>query len=225
LSDRLSGAGVTGPDGLLSALTGDMTLEIAPGTPGLPVSGALILGINDPSKFAAAVTKIKDQLAASTVCKASASAPLTSGGSVGPVTVRSGCRTQPAPEWQTEDYKGTTINFTTDGAGGNPTVAYATLDGAGVIGIGPDSIKALIDAKAGQNITSNAGFTTAKEAVPSQAQFFYMDLQGVLQAAVANTPDATLSQAIAILKPIKAVAIGTETAADHTHSRFMVLIP
>lgn len=225
LSDRLAGAGVTGPDGLLSALTGDMTLEIAPGAPGLPVSGALILGINDPSKFAAAVTKIKDQLAASTVCKASASAPLTSGGSVGPVTVRSGCRTQPAPEWQTEDYKGTTINFTTDGASGNPTVAYATLDGAGVIGIGPDSIKALIDAKAGQNITSNAGFTTAKEAVPSQAQFFYMDLQGVLQAAVANTPDATLSQAIAILKPIKAVAIGTETAADHTHSRFMVLIP
>lgn len=214
MTSQLAKAGVTGPDGLLSTLTGDMTLEVAPGTPGLPVSGALILGVNDPTKFAAAVTKLKD-LAASQSCIASS----TAGGFIAPAT----CTPPPAPKWQTEDYKGTTITFLP--ASGGTSVAYATLDGAGVIGISPDSIKALIDAKVGQNITSNTNFTTAKAVVPSQAQFFYVDLQAVLQAAAAGAPDATLSQAIAISKPIKAVAIGSETASDHTHTRFMILIP
>jgi len=213
MTSQLAKAGVTGPDGLLSSLTGDMTLEIAPGTPGLPVSGALILGINDPTKFAAAVTKLKDLMAANPAC-ASSGGFLSSGSS---------CTSLPAPKWQTQDYKGTTITFLP--ASGGTSVAYATLDGVGVIGISPDSIKALIDAKAGQNITSNTNFTTAKAVVPSQAQFFYVDLQAVLQAAAAGAPDPTLSQAIAISKPIKAVAIGTETASDHTHTRFMILIP
>ena len=226
MSDKLVGAGVTGPDGLLSALTGDMTLEIAPGTPGLPVSGALILGINDPSKFAAAINKLKDQLLVITECSSSASASVNYPGSIGVTTSTSSkCRTIPAPKWQTQDYKGTTIYFVTDSSGGGPSVAYATVDGAGFIGIGPDSIKALIDAKAGQNITSNTNFTTAQAVVPSQAQFFYLDVQGALEAAAASAPDATLSQAITNLKPITAVAIGSETGADHTHSRFMILIP
>ena len=226
MSDNLVGAGVTGPDGLLSALTGDMTLEIAPGTSGLPVSGALILGINDPAKFTAAINKLKDQVLVSTECSSSASASVNSGGAAGVTTSTSSkCKTIPAPEWQTQDYKGTTIYFVTDSSGASASIAYATVDGAGFIGIGPDSIKALIDAKAGQNITSNTSFTTAQGAVPSQAQFFYVDVQGALEAAAANAPDATLSQAITNLKPITAVAIGSETGTDHAHSRFMIFIP
>ena len=225
LSDKLIAAGVTGPDGLLSVLTGDMTLEIGPGTPGLPVSGALVLGINDPTKFSAAVNKLKDLLSTSTICSTggpalspapvpTASAPLTSSGS---------CTTLPVPKWQTETYKGTTISFLPPSGG--PSIAYASVDGAGFIGVGPDSIKALIDAKAGQNITSNTNFTTAQGVVPSQAQFFYVDVQGALQAAATAAPSASIGQAVTLLKPITAVAIGSETSSDHTHSRFMILIP
>ena len=214
LTAQLATAGVTGPDGLLSSLTGDMTLEIAPGTAGLPVSGALILGINDPTKFAAAVTKLKDLVASQSCIPTSTTAGFIAQGT---------CTAPPAVNWQTQDYKGTKISFLPASSG--PSIAYASVDGAGFIGIGPDSIKAAIDAKAGQNITSNSNFTTAKGIVPSQAQFFYVDLQGALQAAAAVSPSATLSQAIATLKPIQAIVIGSETSSDHTHSRFMVLIP
>ncbi|MEA2579206.1 MAG: hypothetical protein QOE83_98 [Actinomycetota bacterium] len=226
---QLSEAGVTGPDGLLSVLTGDIALEVGPGTPALPVSGALIVGIDDQTKFADAVTKLKDLVAGNQRCSFSAVGQAINAGN-GQVasnapspSFSSDCTSQPAPKWETEDYKGTTINFVTDH--GSPSIAYATVDGAGFVGIGPDSIKALIDAKAGQNITSNANFTTAQKVVPSQSSFFYVDLHGVLQAAATNSSDPSLSQAVTVLEPIKAIAIGAESASDHTHVRFMILIP
>ncbi|MGZ8652819.1 MAG: DUF3352 domain-containing protein [Actinomycetota bacterium] len=202
---QLSEAGITGPDGLLSALSGDVTLEVGPGTPDSPVSGALILGVDDATKFEAAVAKLKD-LATSQACPGSASS-----GSCSP------------PEWRTEEYKGTTISSLS--AGDGMSIAYAMLDGAGAIGVGPDSIKALIDAAAGENITSSSNFTTAQDAVPSQSAFFYLDLRAALQTAASNAPDPGLSQALRTLGPIQAIAIGQENASDHSHVRFMILIP
>lgn len=194
VSSQLSEVGITGPDGLLSALSGDVTFEVGPGTAGLPASGALILGVKDQTKFDAAVSKLKD-LAAS----------------------------QSTSKWQAEEYKGATINFLATGDG--PSIAYATFDGVGAIGLGPDSIKALIDARAGENITSNPTFTTAQNAVPSQSAFFFLDLRAALQAAASNAPDEGLTQVMRILNPIQAIAIGGENTSDHTHVRFMILIP
>jgi hypothetical protein len=205
LASQLSEAGITGSDGLLSALSGDVTFEIGPGTQGFPVSGGLILGIEDPAKFEAAVSKLKD-LAARQSCSGSA-----------------GSASCAPPEWRTEEYKGTTINVVSTGDG--TSIAYATLEGVAAIGIGPDSIKAMIDAKAGENITSNSTFTTAQDAVPSQSAFFYIDLRRALQTVASNAPDPGLSQAVTILSPIQAIAVGQENALDHTYVRFMILIP
>ena len=224
---KLEAAGITGPSGLLSTLTGDLAFEVAPGAAGapVPVSGALILGTNDTTKFNAAVAKLRDLAATSQSCSSSGSSGVTASGVVLPGTQSSSCTTTVA-KWQTEDYKGTTINYLApDGTA--PTLAYATVDGAGVIGIGPDSIKQLIDAKAGANITSNNTFTTAQAAVPSQRQFFYVDVQGVLQGIATASPDqaASMQQAIALLTPVKAVVIGTESDATHSHSKLLIEIP
>jgi uncharacterized protein DUF3352 len=229
LAAQLETLGVTGPDGLLSSLTGDLALEIAPGTPALPVSGAVVLGINDPTKFSAAVTKLKDGLigangSCSFTAVGTAVGSSSNGGSSPVVSTPVKCTTAPAPKWQTETYKGTTINFITDTSGG-PSIAYATADSAGLIGLGADSIKAAIDAKAGQNISSNANFTAAKDAVPSQSEFLYWDVAGTLQAASANSSDPGLSQAATVLKPITAIAIGGESTSTQSHARFLVLIP
>lgn len=205
LAAQLSEAGITGPDGLLGALSGDMTLEVGPGTQGIPVGGALILGVEDPAKFDAAVTKLKG-LAMRRSCSGSASSGSCS-----------------APEWQTEEYEGTTINFVSTGDG--TSIAYATMGSVGAIGLGPDSIKALIDANAGENITSNPTFTTAQEAVPSRSGFFYVDVRAVLQTSALNAPDPGLSRAMDILRPIRAIAIGGENASDRSRVRFMILIP
>ncbi|MEA2550723.1 MAG: hypothetical protein QOE25_492, partial [Actinomycetota bacterium] len=130
-----------------------------------------------------------------------------------------------APKWQTETYKGTTINFIADTSGG-PSIAYATTDGAGLIGLGTDSIKAAIDAKAGQDISSNPNFTSAQGAVPSQDQFIYLDVAGALQAAASADPsNPTLGQVATILKPITAIALGGESTSTQSHARFLVLIP
>ncbi len=225
MTAKLEAAGVTGPSGLLSTLTGDLAFELAPGAAGTPVSGALLLGTNDTTKFDAAVAKLRDLAATSQSCFSSASSGVTASGVVLPGTQSSSCTTTVA-RWLTEDYKGTTINYVApDGTA--PTLAYATVDGAGVIGIGPDSIKQLIDAKAGANITSNSAFTTAQAAVPSQRQFFYVDVQGMLQGIATASPDqaASMQQAIALLKPVKAVVIGAESDATHSHSKLLIEIP
>ena len=222
---KLGAAGVTGPSGLLSTLTGDLAFELAPGAAGTPVSGALLLGTNDTTKFDAAVAKLRDLAATSQSCSSSGSSGVTASGVVLPGTQSSSCTTTVA-KWQTEEYKGTTINYLPpDGTA--PTLAYATVDGAGVIGIGPDSIKQLIDAKAGANITSNSAFTTAQAVVPSQRQFFYVDVQGMLQGIATASPDqaASMQQAIALLKPVKAVVIGAESDATHSHSKLLIEIP
>ena len=205
MAAQLSEAGITGPDGLLSALSGDVTLEVGPGTSGSPVNGALILGVNDTTKFETAVSRLID-LASRGSCSGSSGS-----GSCAP------------PEWQTEEYKGTTISSLS--AGDGMSIAYATLDGIAAIGAGPDSIKALIDAEAGENITSSSTFTTAQGAVPSRSAFFFLDLDAALETAASNAPDPGLSQAIRVLGPIRAIAVGGENASDHTHVRFMIFIP
>ena len=226
---KLGAAGVTGPSGLLSTLTGDLAFELAPGAAGSPVSGALLLGTNDTTKFDAAVSRLRDLAATSQSCSSSASVSsgrVTSSGVVLPASRTITKCTTTVAKWLTEDYKGTTINYVApDGTA--PTLAYATVDGAGVIGIGPDSIKQLIDAKAGANITSNSAFTTAQAVVPSQRQFFYVDVQGMLQGIATASPDqaASMQQAIALLKPVKAVVIGAESDATHSHSKLLIEIP
>ena len=224
---KLEAAGVSGPSGLLSTLTGDLAFEVGPGAAGapVPVSGALLLGTNDTTKFNAAVAKLRDLAATSQSCSVSASGGMTSSGIALPGTRSSSCTTTVA-KWLTQDYKGTTINYVASD-GTTPTLAYATVDGAGLIGMGPDSIKQLIDAKAGANITSNSTFTTAQAAVPSQRQFFYVDVQGMLQGIATASPDqaASMQQAIALLKPVKAVVIGAESDSTHSHSKLLIEIP
>ncbi len=109
--------------------------------------------------------------------------------------------------------------------GDGTSIAYATMDGVGAIGAGPDSIEALIDAEAGQDITSNPTFTAAQGAVPSRSSFFYVDLRAILETVASNSSDPGAPQVVSTLHPIQAIAIGQESASDHTLVRFVILIP
>jgi hypothetical protein len=213
-----------GIDDALSALTGDATFEIGPGSGATPVGGALILGVDDPAPVQHTLDGLADlALASQQRAHASSPFPAQGGRSRQQMTQLRSLEPGPGVAWRITTYQGATIRYLDDpslsGSGYLP--AYAVLDGAALVGSSPAEIRKLIDVKGGQlSITSFSAYTRALARVPSGSSSLYLDLEGIVsQFASALPPDVEAN-----LEPIKTVVTGGTNSSSRVSARLFIEI-
>lgn len=229
------------PD-LLAAMTGDVALEVGPGSRG-PVSGALLVGTDDPElmgTFLEGAGVLASQLVGQESATSAQFAQLE--GCTGTPKEIARCRqkalqglgvtppTEPRP-LATEQYQGVEITYVDD-----PTLtevgfapAYAVVEGAGVIATSPDEIHQVIDANAsGQDVRTTSVYASATATVPSTESVFFLDVQGIASTVRENLPpeaQAVYDRDVAPnLAPITAFVIGSESDEQHQRVRMFLQI-
>jgi hypothetical protein len=235
---------------LLAAMTGDIALEIGPGTKG-PVSGALIVGTDDPEQmgtFLKGVGGFASQLVAQESMTTATPEDLISQmeSCTGTPKAVTKCQKEllseagasayvPTPSeprpLATEQYHGVEISYVDDPAlaelGFAP--AYAVVDGAGVIATSPGEIHQLIDTEAsGEDIRTASVYSSATASVPSTESVFFLDVQGIVTTVRKNLPpeaQAFYDREVAPnLAPVSAFVIGSESDEQHQRVRMFLQI-
>jgi hypothetical protein len=109
-------------------------------------------------------------------------------------------------------------------------VAYAVVDGAGVIASSAQEIDRIIDAAHGApSIVDDPGYNAAASAVAATDGILYVDVSGILAAVHQELPPELLAdfdrEVAPNIEPIEAVVMGSQSDASHQHMRLFVRIP
>jgi len=205
-SQALDQLGITGPDGVLSHLTGDAGIEVEQ-LPGAQVpSGALVLATDSSG----AVQDFLDQLA-TTVCSGSQEC-----GSSAPAQ---------------QSYEGVTISSITinsvDASELSPS--WAVDNGWAIVASTPAEVKAVIDARRGTNIATSPEYqAVAGKVGTSNDGMFYLNVKSLVAAVRAVLPAdvrATFDEQVApYLTPVQAIGSSTTSFSDHIATSEFVLI-
>jgi hypothetical protein len=199
-----SAIGLTGPQGILPHLTGDLGIEVELGNNSIP-SGAILLGTNDSAAMNAFFSKL--------LVLAAATSQQTPGAGITRTT-----------------YRGTVItSWTSASLGQVPGLApsYAALDGVGILASSPAEIKAVIDAHAGgSNITADSTYRSASAASLTQPEgIMYVNVARVVSALETLRGSATVDKkTAAYLAPLKAFMLTATSQAGAALERFFVVI-
>jgi Protein of unknown function (DUF3352) len=199
-----SAIGLTGPQGILPHLTGDLGIEVELGNNSIP-SGAILLGTNDSAAMNAFFSKLLG-LAAATSQQA------------------------PGAGITRTTYRGTVItSWTSPSLGQVPGLApsYAAVDGMGILASSPAEIKAVIDAHAGgSNITVDSTYRSASIASLTQPTgIMYLNVARVVSALETLRGSSTVdSKTAAYLAPLKAFMLTATSQAGAAMERFFVVI-
>ena len=208
--------------GFIEAMNGDVALEAGPGTDG-PVSGALLVGTDDPAEMQAFLDTVAG-FALQGLAQASGesqSAP------VGDFSIAQ----QAPPPLATEEYEGVTIASFEDPSlralGFAP--AYAVMDGAGVVATSPEEIHQLIDTQAGgDDVRSAPLYDSATASVPTQESVFFLDIHAIADTVRENLPpeeQAVYDQEVAPnLEPLTAFVVGGESDEEQQIVRMFLQI-
>jgi hypothetical protein len=193
-----------GVDEALAALTGDVALEIGPGTGEVP-AGAVAIGVTDPS----AVGRTLDGLAELALSAARGLDPIAPDlGDVPGSTGDLGLADAPRPRWRTSTYEGTTIRYLDDPHISDMGLvpAYAVLDGAAILASSPGEIRKVIDARDGvrPNITSSTAYATALGRIPGSETTFYLNAAAVISRLAPELPPDVGAN----LEPVRTVVAG-----------------
>jgi Protein of unknown function (DUF3352) len=210
-ADQLDQMGVTGPDGLLSQLTGDVAVEGSAQGGTIPYGGALLVGTNDPGATSSWLDHALRQL------------PL--GRSSYEPTKDGGFRIVQHPvKWATVERGDATITYA---SGAQLPFAYTVVGDVAVVATSPEQIEAILDARSsGSTISSDPGFTSAIATVPTSDGVLYVDVPAIVDSVRGQLPPDELDpQVIANLAPIEAVVAGSENSADEQRMRLLVRIP
>ena len=186
-------------DKVLGDLTGDIGIEVGPGTGQTP-SGALLLGTKNES----GTQQFLDRLAAFASEQQSSGQPVT---------------------FQSVTYKGVTIKVATGPGAEEPGIqpAYAVTGGMGIVGTTPDAVKAVIDAHSGANITGSSNFSdTFSQLEHSNNALLYADIEAILSKVV--PPGEIPSEVQSNLSRLKAAALDVTASSDRISTRLFFLI-
>jgi hypothetical protein len=210
-AEQLEQLGVTGADGLLSKLTGDVAVEASTQGGGVPYGGALLVGTNDPQATSSWLDRTMRQLPLGQTAY-----ELTKGGAARLV--------QHPAKWVTEERGGVTITYA---SGSDLPVAYAVVGDVAVVATSPEQIEAILDARSsGSTISSDPGFAAATANVPASDGVLYVDVPAVVDSIRRQLPPGELDpQVSANLAPIEAVVAGSENSADEQRMRLLIRIP
>jgi hypothetical protein len=214
-AQQLDQLGVTGANGLLSQLTGDIAVEATTQSGSLPYGGALMVGTDDPAATATWLDQTIRQL------------PL--GATTIEQTSSGGYKVVQHPvKWVSEDHGGVTVTYATGGS--DLPIAYAVVGDVAIVATSPEQVVGIIDTKAsGASISSDPGFVSATATVPTSDGVLYLDVPAIVDAVPARWPteaaqrfDEEIGRKLA---PIEAVVAGTENLPDEQRARLFIRIP
>ena len=195
--------GLTGPQGILPHLTGDLGVEVELGNNSIP-SGAILIGTNDPAAMNAFFGKL--------VGLAAATGQQSAGSGITRTT-----------------YRGTVITSWTSSSLGVPGLApsYAALDGMGIVASSPAEMRAVIDAHAaGSNITANPTYQAASAASLSKpAGIMFVNLERIVSALEKLPTSSSIdTKTAAYLAPLKAFMLTATSQPGAAVERFFIAI-
>ena len=195
--------GLTGPQGILPHLTGDLGVEVELGNNSIP-SGAILIGTNDSAAMNAFFGKLVGLAAATGQQKPGAGITRTT-------------------------YRGTVITSWTSSFLGVPglTPSYAALDGMGIVASSPAEMRAVIDAHAaGSNITANPSYQAASAASLSKpAGITFVNLERVVSALEKLPTSSSIdTKTAAYLAPLKAFMLTAASQPGAAVERFFIAI-
>jgi hypothetical protein len=191
-----------GVQDILSNLSGDIGVEVSPGTSGGTPQAALIAGVTDEAKMKSSLDRLVQQMAAE-------------GGS--------------EVQRKSETYKGVEIESVGNPSDPNVVPSWAVADGVAIIATSPDEVKAALDAHDGENITGTPTFeqTAARIDLENNVMLF-VDVQKVLGLVPAGNgadglPD--FDSIVENLRPLKATALVASSDGDVFSVRWFFLVP
>jgi uncharacterized protein DUF3352 len=197
--------GLIGPNGVLQHLTGDLGLQVGPGSGLLPVGGTAMVGIDDASAVQDWLDKHLPGLLAQ------AEVPGLSSGSL-----------------KTEEYQGVRITY---GATATTPIAWGVVDRALVVGLSAKAVEQAVDLSQGNgsSITSNGDFTSATDGLPGTQTLLYVDVGGILTAVQGFLPNDVYQEFLdnggRNLQPIKAVVAGSSSSETVSTYRLFIEVP
>ena len=198
--------GLTGPNGALAHLTGDLALEVSPGSASAP-GGALLLGTDSAGSMENFLDKFSSGLVAS--------------GSVPDLKV------------QTQSYKGTTITSLTAPSLTDQGYAPAyTVTGAGVaiVGSSPEQVQAAMDAnQGGPALPTAAKYKTAISRVDQNSgTVLYVDISETartVRSALSGDQLTSYDRDVAPnLQPLSAFILTGKNQSDRISEKLFLLI-
>lgn len=196
--------GLTGSQGILPHLTGDLGVEVDLGNNSIP-SGAILIGTNDSAAMNAFFGKLL------------VLAPATS-------------QQNPGAGITHTNYRGTVItSWASPSLGQVPglTPSYAALDGMGILASSPAEIKTVIDAHAGgPNITADPTYQAASGAsLAHPAGVFYVNVARLVSVIEKlPTGSAVETKAVAYLAPLRAFMFTATSQTGAAVERLFVAI-
>lgn len=197
---------LTGPDGVLSHLTGDAALQVGPAKGLIPVGGTVVIGVDDADAVSAWLDRYLPVLLHEADLVPGGNLPLAS-----------------------EDYNGVRITSVRSPI---PTpIAWGVLDSALVVGLSPEAVEQAVDlSQAGTGgITTDPGYTSAVESMPGTQSVLYVDVQSIMSAVQgfmgAEQYQTFLDEGGRDVEPIEAVVAGSASDENGTTSRLLIRIP
>ncbi|MEX0754795.1 MAG: DUF3352 domain-containing protein [Actinomycetota bacterium] len=219
---ELDELGLTGPDGVVENLTGDLVVTAGPSSSTSVPTGAVLLGTEDEAGMQIFLDTVAPML-------------IQGLGGVGAEDFSNENATlfrtplQIRPAWQTETYEGVTISSLVEPSLNEMGVrpAYAVTNGSGVLATSVEEIKKVIDTANGESIETDTTFTEAVGAVGDANQsLLFLNVGGIVDAVQAADPSGTAipPEVGANLEPIEAFVVGGRVDDDSQDARILLLI-
>jgi hypothetical protein len=218
IARQLDRLGVTWSGGLVDSLTGEVALE-GGASDEVGASGALLLGTNDEDAMERALGALSGGLAK----LATGSFTLGEDGA-------SDARARPPARWVAGNYRGISVRTLEGPSSLTPfRPSYAVIDGAGVIGLTPEAVRAVIDTQQdGSSIEDSSAYTDALAEVPHGTGSIYADIDGIGAAVRSTLPPDALGEYDRQVGPtvdhLDALVAGTEATVEHQHLRVFLRV-
>ena len=203
--------GLTGANGILPHLTGELGVEVQLGNGAIP-SGAVLIGTNDAAAMNAFFAKLLG---------------IAGSLSAGVGNTQGGLLTPNLGRVTTSTYRGVVITSWNSTGLSGVVPSYAVVDKMGILASSLAEVKAVIDAHAaGSNITTDSTYQAARAASLSQPSgIMYVNVARVASALEKlSTGTKVDTKAVGYLAPLQAFMLTATSQTDAAVERFFVAI-
>jgi hypothetical protein len=211
IAKALERAGLSGPDGLLAHLTGDVAIASSPDGAVQTPGGAILASVDDPAAAGSALDTLVRSLPLGTTAYSFEHGTFH--------------EHQKDVVWKTETYHGTDITYAASGA--DAPIAFALVGDVAVVATSKGYLERLVDHPPG--LADDPGFRSAIEGMPTSDAVLYVDVGGILDAVRAQLDPASRArfddEIGANIDPIDSVVLGAEGDASSQRTRLLIRIP
>lgn len=201
LGPVLGQLGLTGPDSIVSHLSGDGGLQLSPSADASEPGGAVVVGTDSQNAAEQFVSNLM-----ATACSGSCD-----------------------PSQVTQQDDGGVVIWSLPAIDSGLAPSWAVAHGWIIVGSSVAQVKAAVDAqRSGATLSSSPGFQAVMSHVgTSNNGLAYVDIQsllGVIRASVPPDAQQAFDSAVANVRPLRAFGLATHNASDHVSITMFTLI-